>query len=284
MSGKHAEIATVGGYGEHFGRHRAENVAEPTNTAQIPRVGDKHGRLRRVVVTTSALALIPASASGAQFIAGAFTGSEPVDSVEARVDAPVARIDVPPAKIEYPSVEVSSKPSELPPTHEPVTKDAQELTKKTKLSTETAKKPAVPAPVKVPPKAIVIVPPKPPAPPVVVPPVSQYANGAIIAAAALAQLGRRQDCTKLVTNSLAAVGISHHGWPLSYTTLGDRVAPKDALPGDLIYYVNGGLGLAHVAVYIGNGMAVHGGWNGNQTVTFKANVGSGPVYIRARVK
>ena len=40
--------------------------------------------------------------------------------------------------------------------------------------------------------------------------------------------------------------------------------------------------MAHIAVYAGNGMAVHGGFNGNQTVVFSANVGSGPVFIRVR--
>jgi hypothetical protein len=38
--------------------------------------------------------------------------------------------------------------------------------------------------------------------------------------------------------------------------------------------------MAHIAVYAGNGQAVHGGYNGNQTVVFSANVGSGPVFIR----
>ena len=84
----------------------------------------------------------------------------------------------------------------------------------------------------------------------------------------------------LVTNALKAVGISHHGWPISYFALGRQVPASQALPGDVIYYANGGMGLAHVAVYLGNGVAVHGGWNGNQTVTFSANVGSGPVFIR----
>ena len=42
---------------------------------------------------------------------------------------------------------------------------------------------------------------------------------------------------------------------------------------------DGGMGMAHIAVYIGNGQAVHGGYNGNQTVVSTVNVGSGPVYI-----
>jgi len=36
----------------------------------------------------------------------------------------------------------------------------------------------------------------------------------------------------------------------------------------------------HAMCGILNGMAVHGGYNGNQTVVFSANVGSGPVFIR----
>lgn len=98
--------------------------------------------------------------------------------------------------------------------------------------------------------------------------------------AAYAQLGVNQDCTMLVTNSLKAVGIYHHGWPVSYTSLGREVSSSEAKPGDIIYYENGGMGVAHVAVYIGNGQAIHGGWNGNTTTTFSAFVGSGIHFIR----
>ena len=84
----------------------------------------------------------------------------------------------------------------------------------------------------------------------------------------------------LVTNSLAAACIYFHDWPAGYMTLGTVVAADQAQPGDLIYYMNGGMGVPHIAVYAGNGMAVHGGWDGNQTVVFSAYVGSGPVFIR----
>lgn len=79
-----------------------------------------------------------------------------------------------------------------------------------------------------------------------------------IADAALAQLGRYQDCTMLVTNSLKAVGIDFHGAPAAYLSLGQIT--NDPVPGDIIVYSG------HVAIYIGNGQAVHGGWMGNQTV------------------
>ena len=103
-------------------------------------------------------------------------------------------------------------------------------------------------------------------------------NGNGIAEAALAQLGRTQDCTMLVTNALAANGIYYHGWPAGYLSLG--TVTDDPQPGDLIYYADGGMGMAHIAVYIGNGQAVHGGYNGSETVVASAYLGSGPVFIR----
>ena len=109
---------------------------------------------------------------------------------------------------------------------------------------------------------------------------SASGKGAAILSAAYAQLGVMQDCTMLVTNSLAAVGIHFHDWPAGYLSLGHTVSAAEAQPGDLIYYADGGSGMAHIAVYAGNGQAVHGGYNGNQTVVFSANVGSGPVFIR----
>lgn len=104
--------------------------------------------------------------------------------------------------------------------------------------------------------------------------------GATIAAAAYAQLGVSQDCTALATNALAAAGIHYHGWPAGYLSLGRTVSAAEAQPGDLAYYQNGGVGMAHIAVYVGNGMAVHGGWNGGTTALYSVNVGSGPVFIR----
>ena len=79
-----------------------------------------------------------------------------------------------------------------------------------------------------------------------------------IADAALAQLGVTQDCTMLVTNALKAVGINFHGAPEDYLSLGTLT--DHPVPGDICVYHG------HVALYIGNGKAVHGGWLGNQTV------------------
>ena len=109
---------------------------------------------------------------------------------------------------------------------------------------------------------------------------SASGKGQAILSAAEGQIGVTQDCTMLVTNSLKAVGINHHGWPESYKSLGTQVSASEAKAGDIAYYANGGSGFAHVAIYAGDGQAIHGGWNGNQTVKQSVNVGSGPEFIR----
>lgn len=109
---------------------------------------------------------------------------------------------------------------------------------------------------------------------------SSSSKGAAIYQAALSQVGTTQDCTMLVTNALKSVGINYHDWPAGYMSLGTTVSASEAQPGDLIYYADGGTGVAHIAVYAGNGQAVHGDWLGNQTVVNSVDVGSGAVYIR----
>ncbi|MDQ6753525.1 MAG: NlpC/P60 family protein [Actinomycetota bacterium] len=102
--------------------------------------------------------------------------------------------------------------------------------------------------------------------------------GAAIVSAAYAQLGVHQDCTALVSNALAAAGINYHGWPAGYLSLGRTVSEAEAQPGDLVYYDNAGAGVPHIGVYVGNGKAVHGGFNGS-TVLASVYLGSGPVFI-----
>ena len=93
--------------------------------------------------------------------------------------------------------------------------------------------------------------------------VGSSVSSSAIASAALAQVGVNQDCTMLVTNALASVGINFHGWPSEYASLGSWTSSPVA--GDIIIYSG------HVAIYIGNGQAVHGGWNGYTTVVSSVN-------------
>lgn len=93
--------------------------------------------------------------------------------------------------------------------------------------------------------------------------------------AALAQLGEFQDCTALVERSLRAIGIpaGDLGTQVGeYTGLGGTlVTSGDYAPGDVLIWSG-----RHVAVYIGNGQAVHGGYGGNQTVVASAFIDGSP--------
>jgi cell wall-associated NlpC family hydrolase len=139
-----------------------------------------------------------------------------------------------------------------------------------------AQAPRVQAPAVVPPPPVQAPVVQAPAPaPVAAPAPAPGGKAAQIAASAIAQAraGIGQDCTMLVTNALATVGIRFHDWPVGYHSLGHTVSAAEAIPGDLIYYAQHGSSVPHIAVYIGNGRAIHGGWNGNQTIEWSVNVG-----------
>lgn len=97
--------------------------------------------------------------------------------------------------------------------------------------------------------------------------------GAIVAAAK-AQLGVSQDCTALVEKSLRAAGIpaGDLGTQVGeYTALGGKEITNGAYaPGDVLVWPG-----QHVAIYIGNGQAVHGGWNGGTTAIGPVNTFAG---------
>ena len=104
-------------------------------------------------------------------------------------------------------------------------------------------------------------------------------TNAIMLSSAYAQMGAVQDCTILVEVALRAAG--HSVGDLAPAQLAAYGTPvSDPQPGDIAYYADGGMGVAHIAIYAGNGQAIHSGWGGNQTVLESANVGSGAVYYR----
>lgn len=101
-----------------------------------------------------------------------------------------------------------------------------------------------------------------PAPP---PPPSQ---GEILSQNALAQLGISQDCTALVENALRNMGYTVGDLaPMGFTGYGYQVAPSQAQAGDIM------MRDGHVAIYLGNGQAVHGGFNG---MTVQSSIDASP--------
>ena len=89
-------------------------------------------------------------------------------------------------------------------------------------------------------------------------------------------------CTQVVQQALANAGVSdaYQLWPDQYQGVYGYYTDSP-LAGDLIYYNNGGRGVDHIAVYIGNGQAVHGNYNGKTVIAGAYQSGMGnPQYIR----
>ena len=89
-------------------------------------------------------------------------------------------------------------------------------------------------------------------------------------------------CTQVVQQALANAGVSdaYQLWPDQYQGVYGYYTDSP-LAGDLIYYNNGGRGVDHIAIYIGNGQAVHGNYNGKTVIAdaYQSGMGS-PQYIR----
>ncbi|WP_262106125.1 C40 family peptidase [Arthrobacter sp. Marseille-P9274] len=103
--------------------------------------------------------------------------------------------------------------------------------------------------------------------------------GAALVASAYSQIGVSQDCTAMVENALRSAGISVGDLaPAQFFAYGTQVSTPQ--PGDMIYYDDAGAGVPHIAIYVGNGQAIHGGWTGYTTTLADAYIGSGPVFIR----
>ena len=89
-------------------------------------------------------------------------------------------------------------------------------------------------------------------------------------------------CTQVVQQALANAGVSdaYQLWPDQYQGVYGYYTDSPQA-GDLIYYNNGGRGVDHIAIYIGNGQAVHGNYNGKTVIAGAYQNGMGnPQYIR----
>ena len=78
----------------------------------------------------------------------------------------------------------------------------------------------------------------------------------------------------------AGVSDAYQLWPDQYQGVYGYYTDSP-LAGDLIYYNNGGRGVDHIAIYIGNGQAIHGNYKGKtvQASAYQDGMGN-PQYIR----
>lgn len=129
---------------------------------------------------------------------------------------------------------------------------------------------------------------------------ASYDRSNPIVAAALDRVGGKDICSGVAEYAIRAIGKT--AWitevtpmegggemtmstlsPENFLKIGTPIALSSVHPGDIVYYADGGYGSSHVAVYIGNGMCVHGGWGSSQDIViYSMNVGSGLKAVRIK--
>ena len=231
------------------------------------------------------------------------TTTEATDTTETPAEAPA---ETPAAPEETAPVETPAAPVETPTETAPVeTPAAPEVT--TPAETASAETPAAPAetapaetaPVETPAAPEETAPVETPAAPEETTPVETPATPeetAPVETPAATTLGQRISseaqklvgvtdglwCTQVVQQALANAGVSdaYQLWPDQYAGQYGYYT-NDPQEGDLLYYNNGGRGVDHIAIYIGNGQAVHGNYEG-KTVIASAylSTAASPQFIR----
>lgn len=224
----------------HFHARRGASNVRPNPFVSISKAVSGRaagaGRQAAVIVAASGLVLAGSLAAHAAETPAQLESSTPVAAPKAVVEAtkPVAATTAATVSFERPAVATQAAPVVEAPA--PVVAAP--------LAAAPAKAAATAA-----------------APAVTVAPAAAAPAGSINAAmvaSAYAQIGIFQDCTAMVERALGSAGI-HVGdlAPMQFMNYGTVVS--DPQPGDMI--VQSG----HVAIYIGNGQAISGGINGNQT-------------------
>ena len=182
---------------------------------------------------------------------------------------PTPAPEAPAAPVETPSVDTNTQTPEQNPTPAPEAPAAPEQTPSVDTTTPAPEQTTTPAPEQT----------TTPAP-------EQTASslGDRISSAAQELVGVTDGlwCTQVVQQALANAGVSdaYQLWPDQYQGVYGYYTDSP-LAGDLIYYNNGGRGVDHIAIYIGNGQAVHGNYNGKTVIASAYQNGMGnPQYIR----
>ena len=257
------------------GRHRAVSVrTNPLETISkaVSSNAGSMGRSAAVIAAASGLALtagIPAQSASIERTAS--TVSVPsrvqVDTVQASsaVELTFARPDITSTPAPEPEPVVEAVSQEVAPVAEEAADTAQGAVQNAAPAVEAkAEAPAAAAETKAAPAK------------------AEAASGDVastLVASAYSQIGVSQDCTAMVEKALRAAGFSVGDLaPAQFFSYGTQVSTPQ--PGDLLYYSDGGAGVAHIAIYVGNGQAIHGGWTGYTTALASADVGSGYVAIR----
>ena len=192
--------------------------------------------------------------------------------------------EAPAAPVETPSVDTTTQTPEQDPTPAPEAPAAPVETPSVDTTTQAPEQNTTPAPAA--PEQTPEQNPTPAPEETVTPAPEQTASslGDHISSSAQELVGVTDGlwCTQVVQQALANAGVSdaYQLWPDQYQGVYGYYTDSP-LAGDLIYYNNGGRGVDHIAVYIGNGQAVHGNYNGKTVIASAYQSGMGnPQYIR----
>ena len=185
--------------------------------------------------------------------------------------------EAPAAPVETPSVDTTTQTPEQDPTPAPEAPAAPVETPSVDTTTQAPEQNTTPAPEQTP----------APAPEETVTPAPEQTASSLgdrISSSAQELVGVTDGlwCTQVVQQALANAGVSdaYQLWPDQYQGVYGYYTDSP-LAGDLIYYNNGGRGVDHIAIYIGNGQAVHGNYNGKTVIADAYQSGMGnPQYIR----
>ena len=226
------------------------------------------------------------------------TTTEATDTTETPAEAPAetpaapeetAPVETPAAPVETPTetapVETPAAPTETAPAETPAA--PAETAPAETAPVETPAAPEETAPVETPAAPEETTPVETPATPEETTPVETPAAttlGQRISSEAQKLVGVTDGlwCTQVVQQALANAGVSdaYQLWPDQYAGQYGYYT-NDPQEGDLLYYNNGGRGVDHIAIYIGNGQAVHGNYEG-KTVIASAylSTAASPQFIR----
>ena len=226
------------------------------------------------------------------------TTTEATDTTETPAEAPAetpaapeetAPVETPAAPVETPTetapVETPAAPTETAPAETPAA--PAETAPAETAPVETPAAPEETAPVETPAAPEETTPVETPATPEETAPVETPAAttlGQRISSEAQKLVGVTDGlwCTQVVQQALANAGVSdaYQLWPDQYAGQYGYYT-NDPQEGDLLYYNNGGRGVDHIAIYIGNGQAVHGNYEG-KTVIASAylSTAASPQFIR----
>ncbi len=190
--------------------------------------------------------------------------------------------EAPAAPVETPSVDTTTQTPEQDPTPAPEAPAAPVETPSVDTTTQAPEQNTTPAPA-----APEQTPAPAPAPEETVTPAPEQTASSLgdrISSSAQELVGVTDGlwCTQVVQQALANAGVSdaYQLWPDQYQGVYGYYTDSP-LAGDLIYYNNGGRGVDHIAIYIGNGQAVHGNYNGKTVIADAYQSGMGnPQYIR----